>query len=67
METPMFDQWRSRSPHYDESHEAVCDTVRAFVAKEITPHVDAWEAAGTIHFELLFGFESGIARSVRKG
>ncbi len=52
METPMFDQWRSRSPHYDESHEAVCDTVRAFVTREITPHVDAWEAAGELPREL---------------
>ncbi len=52
METPLFDQWRSRSPHYDESHEAVCDTVRAFVAQEITPHVDAWEAAGELPRDL---------------
>lgn len=48
MTTPLFDQWRSRSPHYDESHEAVCDTVRRFVEREITPHVDAWEAAGEL-------------------
>jgi acyl-CoA dehydrogenase len=52
METPLFDQWRSRSPHYDESHDAVCDTVRAFVAKEITPYVDEWEAAGQLPREL---------------
>jgi len=52
MDTPLFDQWRARSPHYDESHEAVCDTVRAFVAKEITPHVDEWEAAGQLPREL---------------
>ncbi len=52
METPLFDQWRSRSPHYDENHEAVCDTVRAFVAKEITPYVDEWEAAGQLPREL---------------
>ncbi len=52
METPLFDQWRSRSPHYDDSHEAVCDTVRAFVAREITPHVDAWEAAGELPRDL---------------
>lgn len=52
METPLFDQWRSRSPHYDDSHEAVCDTVRAFVAKEIAPHVDEWEAAGQLPREL---------------
>jgi acyl-CoA dehydrogenase len=48
MTTPLFDQWRSRSPHYDESHEAVCDTVRRFVAREIMPHVDAWEAEGEL-------------------
>jgi acyl-CoA dehydrogenase len=48
MTTPLFDQWRSRSPHYDESHEAVCDTVRRFVEREIIPHVDAWEAAGEL-------------------
>jgi acyl-CoA dehydrogenase len=52
MEVPLFDQWRARSPHYDESHEAVCDTVRAFVAKEITPHVDEWEAAGKLPRDL---------------
>ncbi|WP_374528161.1 acyl-CoA dehydrogenase family protein [Novosphingobium sp.] len=52
MTAPLFDQWRSRSPHYDESHEAVCDTVRAFVAREITPNVDAWEAAGELPREL---------------
>lgn len=52
METPLFDQWRARSPHYDESHEAVCDSVRAFVSREITPNVDAWEAAGELPREL---------------
>ncbi len=52
MTTPMFDQWRARSPYYDDTHEAVCDTVRAFVAREITPHVDAWEAAGELPREL---------------
>ena len=46
--TPLFDQWRARSPHYDESHEAVCDSVRRFVEREITPYVDAWETAGEL-------------------
>jgi acyl-CoA dehydrogenase len=50
--TPLFDQWRTRSPHYDESHEAVCDTVRRFVEREIMPNVDAWEAAGELPREL---------------
>lgn len=52
MNTPLFDQWRARSPHYDDSHEAVCDTVRAFVAREIMPHVDEWEAAGQLPRDL---------------
>ena len=52
MNTPLFDQWRSRSPHYDDSHEAVCDTVRTFVAREITPRVDEWEAAGQLPRDL---------------
>jgi acyl-CoA dehydrogenase len=45
---PLFDAWRARSPYYDESHEAVCATVRRFVEREIMPHVDAWEAAGEL-------------------
>ena len=49
---PMFDQWRSRSPHYDETHEAVCDSVRTFVTREIMPHVDAWERAGELPRDL---------------
>ena len=44
----LFDQWRTRSPHYDESHEAVCETVRRFVEREVTPHVDMWEATGEL-------------------
>ena len=52
MTAPMFDQWRARSPYYDERHEAVCDTVRAFVAREITPNVDAWETAGQLPRDL---------------
>ena len=52
MDSPLFDQWRARSPHYDDSHEAVCDTVRRFVAQEITPNVDKWEAAGELPREL---------------
>ncbi|WP_128891174.1 acyl-CoA dehydrogenase family protein [Erythrobacter sp. HKB08] len=52
MTAPPFDQWRARSPHYDETHEAVCQSVRAFVAKEIMPHVDEWEAAGELPRDL---------------
>lgn len=49
---PLFDQWRGRSPHYDESHEAVANSVRAFVSREIMSHVDEWERAGQIPREL---------------
>lgn len=52
MTTPLFDQWRSRSPYYDDGHEAVCQSVRAFVAREIMPHVADWEAAGELPREL---------------
>lgn len=52
METPLFDQWRARSPHYDATHEAVCNSVRAFVSREIMPHVAEWEAAGELPREL---------------
>lgn len=45
---PLFDQWRARSPHYDDTHEAVARTVRAFVTREIMPHVADWEAAGEL-------------------
>ena len=48
MTTPLFDQWRARSPHYDDTHEAVANSVRSFVEREIMPHIDAWEAAGEL-------------------
>ena len=41
----MFDEWRARSPYYDESHEAVAQSVRRFVEREVSPHIDAWEDA----------------------
>ena len=50
--TTQFDQWRARSPYYDESHEAVAQSVRRFVAQEIAPHIDRWEAAGELPREL---------------
>jgi acyl-CoA dehydrogenase len=36
---------RPRSPFYTAEHEAFRDTLRRFVAREVTPHVAAWEAA----------------------
>jgi acyl-CoA dehydrogenase len=35
-------------PAFSEEHELLRRTVRAFVDKEVTPHVDAWEEAGRI-------------------
>lgn len=39
----LFDDWRSRSPYYDDSHEAVAQSVRRFVASEIAPNIERWE------------------------
>lgn len=52
MTTPLFDQWRARSPHYDDTHEAVAASVRAFVEREIVPNVEAWEEARELPREL---------------
>ena len=43
-----FDDWRARSPYYDESHEALAQSVRRFVAREIAPHIDQWEVDGEL-------------------
>ena len=37
-----------RSPMLTDEHEMLRRTVRAFVDKEVVPHVDAWEEAGRI-------------------
>lgn len=52
MSNPLFDKWCDRSPNYDDTHEAVARSVRAFVAKEITPNIDAWEQEGELPREL---------------
>ena len=43
---------RPRSPFYDESHEALRDTVRRFTEREIAPYVDEWDDAGEFPREL---------------
>lgn len=43
MALHLFDQWRARSPYYNESHDAWAMTVRRFVEKEIAPYIDEWE------------------------
>lgn len=61
MTSPGFDSWRARSPFYGETHEALCHSVRTFITREATPHVDAWEEAGIVprSFHLKAG-EAGL-------
>jgi len=47
-----FDAWRARSPFYDETHEAVAQSVRKFMAAEVLPNIDQWEADGELPREL---------------
>ena len=47
-----FDDWRARSPFYDETHEAVAQSVRRFVAAEVAPNIDRWEAEGELPRDL---------------
>lgn len=47
-----FDAWRARSPYYDETHEALAQSVRRFVEHEIAPHIDRWETEGELPREL---------------
>lgn len=50
--TISFDEWRARSPFYDETHEAVAQSVRKFMAAEVLPNIDQWEATGELPREL---------------
>lgn len=43
-----FDQWRARSPFYDETHEAVAASVRGFMKAHVLPHIDQWEKDGEL-------------------
>lgn len=40
------------SPFYDKDHEEFRAQARRFVEKEISPHIEAWETAGSIPREL---------------
>jgi acyl-CoA dehydrogenase len=42
----------ARSPFYGTEHDAFRETLRRFVAREITPHVEAWEQAQGFPLEL---------------
>jgi acyl-CoA dehydrogenase len=47
MPAPLdFDSTRFLSPHLTDSHEAWRESVRAFVDREIMPHVNEWDEAG---------------------
>ncbi len=47
-----LDQWRTRSPYYQETHRVWAESVRKFVAQELAPNVDMWEAAGELPRDL---------------
>lgn len=48
----QFDEWRARSPYYTDTHEALAQSVRRFVAQEIAPNIDQWEAEGELPRDL---------------
>ncbi len=52
MKPFSFDATRLPSPHLTPSHEAWRETVRAFVEKELRPHVNAWDEEGKFPREL---------------
>ena len=51
-ETGLFENWRSRSPYYGQTHEAVAQMVRRFVEREAAPFIDRWELAGEVPRDL---------------
>ena len=56
-----FDGWRVRSPYYNETHQAVAQSVRRFVEREIAPNIDRWEVEGELPRSLhLAAAEAGI-------
>jgi acyl-CoA dehydrogenase len=38
--------WTAPSRYFDQEHEIFRDQVRNFVTKEVTPHIEEWEAQG---------------------
>ncbi|HVN43111.1 MAG TPA: acyl-CoA dehydrogenase family protein [Steroidobacteraceae bacterium] len=48
----LFDQWRRQSPYYNDTHEALAQTVRRFVEREVTPNIERWEQAGEVPRDL---------------
>ncbi len=52
MKPFSFDATRLPSPHLNASHEAWRESVRAFVDREVAPHVNAWDEEGKFPREL---------------
>lgn len=52
MKPFSFDATRLPSPHLTPSHEAWRNSVRAFVDREVAPHVNAWDEEGKFPREL---------------
>jgi len=52
MNPLSFDATRPPSPHFRDAHHEWRRTVRAFVDREIAPHVAAWDEAGKFPREL---------------
>ncbi|MFP4004143.1 MAG: acyl-CoA dehydrogenase family protein, partial [Alphaproteobacteria bacterium] len=48
IRTLDFDSLRPPSPFMTEAHEQWRRSLRAFVQKEIEPHIDEWERAGRL-------------------
>lgn len=51
MSKPAFEK-AARSPYYTPEHEVFRATVRRFVEREISPHVNDWDEAGAFPREL---------------
>jgi len=49
---PAMDELRLNPVYYGPEHLALRETLRRFVAREITPHADAWDEAGGFPREL---------------
>ena len=52
MNPLSFDLTRLPSPHFTQSHDAWRKSVRDFVEREISPHVNAWDEEGKFPREL---------------
>jgi len=66
-----MDELRLNPVYYGPEHLALRDTLRRFVAREISPHVDAWDEAGGFPRELYaraadVDYSASASRRVRR-